>query len=110
MARPRNNRLVERLPDSTYFKPRAIPLSVLEEVVLTYGEVEAVRLVDFEGMYQDKAAAKMGLSRQSLGRMLKEARKKVADALVNGKAIKIEGGNYELIEKLMGGDGGGRRC
>lgn len=76
----------------SYFKPRGIPLSELDEVVLGKDALEAVRLADLEGMYQDAVAEKMGVSRQTVGRILEQARKCIADALINGKAIKVEGG------------------
>ena len=93
MVRPQKMRRVGCNLESRYFKPRAIPLSELIEVVLTHDELEAIRLVDLEGLYQDAAAEKMGISRPTIGRILEQARKTIADALINGKAIKIEGGN-----------------
>ena len=84
------------MPQSDYFKPRGIPLSMLEEVVLTVDEFEAVRLADLEGLYQEQAAEKMNVSRQTFGRIIESAHKKVADALVKGKALKIEGGEFEM--------------
>src|SRR4030042_3333420 len=96
MARPINCRRVGSMPQSDYFKPRGIPLSVLEEVVLTVDEFEAIRLADLEGLYQEKAAEKMSVSRQTFGRIIDSAHKKVADALVKGKALKIEGGEFEM--------------
>src|SRR3989337_576356 len=96
MARPRNCRRVGFLPDSKYFKPRGIPLSELEEVVLTVDECEAIRLADLEGLYQEQAAEKMAVSRQTFGRIIESAHKKVAEALVKGKALKIEGGEFEM--------------
>jgi predicted DNA-binding protein (UPF0251 family) len=84
------------MPESNYFKPRGIPLSVLEEVVLTVDEFEAIRLADLEGLYQEKAAEKMSVSRQTFGRIIDSAHKKVAGALVKGKALKIEGGEFEM--------------
>jgi predicted DNA-binding protein (UPF0251 family) len=84
------------MPESNYFKPRGIPLSVLEEVVLTVDEFEAIRLADLEGLYQEKAAEKMSVSRQTFGRIIDSAHKKVAEALVKGKALKIEGGEFEM--------------
>jgi predicted DNA-binding protein (UPF0251 family) len=95
MARPRNCRRVEYLPGSRYFKPRGIPLSALEEVNLPIDEFEAIRLADLEGLYQDQAAEKMNISRQTFGRIIESAHKKVAEALVQGKALKIEGGDAE---------------
>src|SRR4030043_903174 len=98
MARPRNCRRVGSMPESNYFKPRGIPLSLLEDVVLTVDEFEAIRLADLEGLYQEQAAEKMNISRQTFGRIIESAHKKVADALVNGKALKIEGGVYTMAE------------
>ena len=96
MARPRNCRRVGFMPSSNYFKPRGIPLSMLEEVVLTVDEFEAVRLADLDGLYQEQAAEKMKISRQTFGRIIEAAHKKVAEALVRGKALKIEGGEFEM--------------
>jgi len=98
MGRPKNCRRVRFLPDSRYFKPRGIPLSVLEEIILTVDECEAIRLADLEGLYQEQAAEKMAVSRQTFGRIIESAHKKVADALVKGKALKIEGGEVEMAE------------
>src|SRR4030067_3347090 len=96
MARPRQCRRVGSMPEMNYFKPRGIPLSMLEEVVLTVDEFEAVRLADLEGLYQERAAEKMNVSRQTFGRIIDSAHKKVAEALVKGKALKIEGGEFEM--------------
>lgn len=96
MSRPRHCRRVGSLPESNYFKPRGIPLSALEEVILTVDEFEAIRLADLEGLYQEQAAVRMGVSRQTFGRIVESAHKKVAEALVKGKALKIEGGEFEL--------------
>ena len=96
MARPINCRRVGSMPESNYFKPRGIPLTMLEEIVLTVDEFEAVRLADLEGLYQEQAAEKMNVSRQTFGRIIESAHKKVAEALVRGKALKIEGGEFEI--------------
>ncbi|MEN6321270.1 MAG: DUF134 domain-containing protein [Syntrophaceae bacterium] len=96
MVRPKNCRRVGCLPGSQYFKPRGIPLSVLEEINITIDEFEAIRLADLEGLYQDQAAEKMNVSRQTFGRIIDSAHKKVAEALVEGKALKIEGGDFEM--------------
>ena len=96
MARPINCRRVGSVPESNYFKPRGIPLSMLEDVILTVDEFEAIRLADLESLYQEKAAEKMNVSRQTFGRIIESARKKVAEALVQGKALKIEGGEFEM--------------
>lgn len=94
MVRPRKQRHVRCSPGASYFKPRGIPMSVLEEVVLSVEELEALRLADKENMYQEEAAKIMNVSRQTFGNIVKEARRKTADALVGGKALKIEGGDY----------------
>jgi predicted DNA-binding protein (UPF0251 family) len=96
MPRPRHFRRVSCLPQSNYYKPRGIPLSVLQHVNLTIDELEAIRLADLEALYQEDAAKRMNVSRQTFGRMLESAHKKIADALVNGKALLIEGGPIEL--------------
>lgn len=96
MPRPRNFRRVGCLPQSNYYKPRGIPLSILQHITLTVDELEAIRLADLEGLYQAQAAEKMNISRQTLGRILESAHKKIADALVNAKALQIEGGPIEL--------------
>jgi predicted DNA-binding protein (UPF0251 family) len=97
MPRPRHCRRVARLPQANYYKPRGIPLSVLQEVTLTVDEFEAIRLTDLEGLYQADAAEKMNISRQTLGRILESAHKKIADALVHGKALLIKGGPIEIM-------------
>ncbi len=96
MARPRHCRRVGSMPETNYFKPRGIPLSLLEEVVLTVDEFEAIRLADLESFYQEQAAEKMNVSRQTFGRIIESAHRKVAEALVRGKALKIEGGEFEV--------------
>lgn len=90
MVRPLKPRRIACVPDVTYFKPRAIPLSILEEVELSVDELESLRLCDFQGVEQTDAAKQMGISQSTLQRTLSSARKKVAEALVNGKAIKIK--------------------
>ncbi len=69
---------------------------MLEEVILTVDECEAIRLADLEGLYQEQAAEKMKVSRQTFGRMIEAAHRKIAEALVKGKALRIEGGEFEM--------------
>jgi len=90
MVRPIKKRKVIFDPNVTYFKPRAVPLAELEEVDLGSDELEALRLCDFENLSQVKAAQKMGISQSTLQRILTSARKKVTEALIKGKAIKIK--------------------
>lgn len=101
MPRPRQCRRVAQLPQATYYKPRGVPLRTLEQVALTVDELEAIRLADFEGMYQEEAAQHMNVSRQTFGRIIETARKKVADALVHGKALSIDGGAVEVIQPTV---------
>lgn len=90
MARPLKCRRIDCTPASNYFKPAGIPLRELDEVVLGMDELEAIRLTDLEGLYQQDAAARMGVSRQTIGNILGRAHGKIADALLNGKALRID--------------------
>jgi len=96
MPRPRCQRWIGFVPDATYFKPAGIPLRALAEVIVTLDEIEALRLADLEGRYQEEAAERMKISRPTFARTVEAARRKVADALVNGKALRIEGGPVAL--------------
>jgi uncharacterized protein len=96
MARPIKCRRVDSIPGSNYFKPAGIPLRELEEVEITIEEVEAIRLKDLEGLEQEQGADKMNISRPTFQRILSSARQKIADVILNGKAMRIEGGNYEI--------------
>jgi predicted DNA-binding protein (UPF0251 family) len=77
-------------------------------VTVSVDEVEAVRLADEQGLYQEQAAEKMNVSRQTFGRILESAHKKIAHALVNGKALSVEGGVFEMPAGPAGGGGPGR--
>jgi uncharacterized protein len=90
MSRPKKCRCVNCTPCTTYFKPRGIPLTDLEEVSLRIDELQALCLADYEGRYHEDSAKEMKISRATFGRILDGARQKVADALINGKAVKIE--------------------
>ncbi len=96
MPRPMRFGRVRRLPNINYFTPRGV--KKLEELVLTVVEFEAIRLKDSEGLDQIEAAKKMNISQSTFNRVISSARKKVADAIVNGKAINIKGGNYIMAE------------
>jgi len=96
MPRPRICRKVCFQPNVTYFKPAGIGMINLEESILMVDEFEAVRLKDLEGLEQETAAKRMDISQPTFHRLILSARKKIADAIVNGKAIKIEGGVYKM--------------
>ncbi|MCX7709466.1 MAG: DUF134 domain-containing protein [Clostridia bacterium] len=93
MPRPRKCRLVGFVPDNPCFHPQ---LHNRDEVVLNIEEIEAIRLSDYLGMEQDSAADSMNVSRGTFQRIINTARRKIADALIHGKIIRIEGGNYQL--------------
>lgn len=92
MPRPRKPRFVQCDATATYFKPRGIPLSALDEVTLSLDGLEALRLADVVGLDQTAAAAEMGISRSTFSRLVAEARRVVATALTQGAAIRVEGG------------------
>lgn len=103
MPRPCKCRWVCEDPKNDYFKPRGIPVSYLDEVILTIDEFEAIRLADLKELYQEDAARKMNVSRQTFGNIIMSAHKKVADAIINAKALKIEGGVVNVARRR-------RRC
>ncbi len=94
MPRPKLNRLIVNPPVMEGFKPFGIPMTDLEPVILLYEEYESIRLSDYEGLTQEQAAAKMNVSRPTFTRIYEKARRTIAQAFVEGKAIFIEGGNY----------------
>ena len=94
MPRPKKPRFVSGYPTLTAFIPQGVPIS--GEVLLSVEELEAIRLSDFEGLDQEAAANLVEVSRQTYGRILAHARSIITEALVTGKALKIEGGNYEF--------------
>ncbi len=89
VGRPPKKRKVNFKPKAVYFKPRAIPLSEIEEVELRMDEMEAVRLCDLNNISQSEAAKKMEISQSTLQRILEKAREKIAEGLVRGKALRI---------------------
>ena len=96
MPRPRICRRVRFRPGVTYFKPAGVRMTELDETILSVDEYEAVRLVDLEGIEQSKAGGQMKISQPTLSRLLKSGRKKLAEAIVKGKAIRIQGGSFKF--------------
>jgi uncharacterized protein len=90
MPRPRNPRFLQFNPNVYYFKPQGIPLRLLDEVALLPDEIEAIKLHDVDKLDQKQSAEQMQISQPTLARLLDSAYKKIAEALVNGKAIRIE--------------------
>ena len=101
MPRPLCCRRIGARPAASVFKPGGIPACELEEIRMTLDEFEALRLADFIGLYQEEAAERMGVSRPTFSRIVDSAHRKLADVLVHGKALRIEGGPVHL---------GGRCC
>ncbi len=89
MPRPRLCRRIEFSPNITYFKPQGVPMRELEMVELTTEEVEALRLRNIKDLEQEEAAKKMNTSQSTFQRILSSAYKKITEALIEGKAIKI---------------------
>lgn len=96
VVRPTKERRVEYIPEYNYFKPVGIPRKELEEICLSIEEIEALRLKDMEALTQEEAAERMEVSRPTFQRILTAARSKVVKALIDGKAIRFQGGNYRL--------------
>jgi predicted DNA-binding protein (UPF0251 family) len=96
MPRPFCPRRISGQPAAAVFKPAGTPCRGLNEVVMTLDEFEALRLADFEGLYHEQAAARMSVSRPTFGRIVESAHRKTADALLHGKALRIEGGPVEI--------------
>ena len=121
MPRPRCCRRVAGEPPANVFRPAGVPRVLLTEVVMTLDELEALRLADLEGLYQERAAETMGVSRSTFGRTVEAARHKVATALVEGHALRIEGGVVDIVRGTLytrgcgqgspeTAEGVGRRC
>lgn len=92
MPRPHRCRRIQGGPAAPVFKPAGTPLRELVTLAMTLDELEALRLADLEGLYQEAAAARMGVSRSTFSRIVASAHRKVAEALVQGRALTIEGG------------------
>lgn len=98
MPRPPKCRRVEQLPEFTFFKPAGIPKAELPEIQLTVEELEAVRLRDLEDLEYEECAQRMSVSRPTFHRVIVAARKKIAEALVKGSALRVTGGNFSLAK------------
>jgi len=95
MPRPRRKRRIDAPPQIEGFKPFGVPMKDLEPVILLFEEYESMRLADYEGLTQEEAAKRMRVSRPTFTRIYESTRKSLAKAFVEGKAIFIEGGDYE---------------
>jgi predicted DNA-binding protein (UPF0251 family) len=109
MPRPCCLRHIGFRPNAGLFKPAGVPACALEEVTLSLDELEALRLADLNGLYQEQAAEQMKVSRPTFSRIVEQGRRKVADALIHGKALRLEGGAVKMKgeTKMPGRDGTG---
>jgi uncharacterized protein len=96
MSRPQKNRKVSMPPKMVGFRPFGIPMSKMEPVKLKFEEFESIRLVNYDDLPQDEAARQMNVSRPTFTRIYNKALKLIAKSFVEGKAIEIEGGNFEF--------------
>lgn len=99
MPRPVKRRRVCRIPHTTIFGSLEHQNKESEVVIMTVEELESLRLMDLEQMDQEQCAEMMGVARSTFQRIYTEAKKKVADSLVNGKVLKIQGGNYQVCNE-----------
>lgn len=99
MPRPRKWRKVCCLPERNLFGPLNAPNLDSEIIIMTVEEYETIRLIDSEGMMQEECAERMNVARTTVQRIYNDARKKLAESLVNGSVLKIEGGDYKLCDK-----------
>ncbi len=98
MPRPRKWRKVCSLPNSNRFGPLDAAISGDHFVVMTIDEYETIRLIDLEGLSQEECASQMNVARTTVQGIYSDARKKIAESLVNGKVLRIEGGDYKLCD------------
>ena len=101
MSRPKNNRLVYEPPLFSEFKPVGVAAKSLQQNRLAIDEYEAVRLADYQGFSHEEAAEEMRISRSTFSRLVDTARKKIADSIVNGKVLIIEGGSIHFRNNII---------
>ena len=101
MPRPQNNRFVRKPPIYSEFKPAGIAGRNLDEIILSIDEYEALRLADYRNLSQEEAAEEMGISRPTFTRIIENARKKIAEFIVKGKFLRIDGGNIHFLQNII---------
>ena len=101
MPRPQSNRIVHEPPVITGFKPMGIPGSSLRQIQLSLDEFEAMRLADYQGMSHEEAAEEMGISRSTFSRLIEKARSKIAEFIIKGRLLSIEGGNVHFRKNII---------
>ena len=101
MPRPQKLRSVHRPPRHSGFKPTGMPSRFLEKIALTLDEFEAIRLADFLGLDHEDSARQMEISRSTFSRLVERARQKVAEFLIEGKYLQIDGGEVHFQGNLI---------
>ena len=101
MPRPQKERIVHQPPLFTDFKPVGVKMNFLEQVSLTLDEYEAFRLADFIGLSHDEASNEMDISRSTFTRLIEKARSKIAQLIINGNALNIDGGNIHFRRNII---------
>jgi predicted DNA-binding protein (UPF0251 family) len=101
MARPKNNRIVFEPPVYKVFTPQGSESVLLEQVRISLDEFEAVRLADYSGLTHKEASEAMEISRSTFSRLIEKARKKIADIMINGKQLTIEGGSVHFRNNII---------
>ena len=101
MSRPKNNRIVHEPPIFTEFKPAGIPGKSLKQIQYTLDEFEAMRLADFMGLTHEEAASEMEVSRSTFSRLIEKSRKKIAEFIIQGKMLTIDGGNIHFRRNII---------
>ncbi len=101
MSRPENNRYVNKPPVFRNFKPTGIGARFLDKIILSLDEFEAIRLADYKGMSHEEAACEMAISRPTFTRLIERARKKIAEFIIKGKELRIEGGQIHFRQNII---------
>jgi len=101
MPRPQDNRIVHEPPLFSEFKPTGVRGRNLEQILLTLDEFEAFRLADSIGLSHAEAADEMEISRSTFTRLIEKARKKIADFIIQGKLLTIEGGRIHFRNNII---------
>lgn len=101
MPRPSNNRIVQKPPLFTEFKPMGVASKLLNQAILSLDEFEAFRLSDYIGLSHAEAADEMEISRSTFSRLIEKSRKKIAELIVNGNLLSIEGGNIHFRKNVI---------
>lgn len=110
MPRPQKMRVVCCLPNKNRFGPLGSPIDIVDIVKMTIDEYETIRLIDLDGLTQEECANQMNVSRTTVQGIYDKARKKLAESLIDGKILWIEGGEYQICNGRRNHCGRGACC